>query len=195
LGFAAGLNFYSYVGDQPIDRVDPLGLDWLQNLSDFSAGAGSVLSFGLTDAINDWTGASSVVNKCSGWYTAGEVSGIALTTAIGGAEGLEEGLEKSAGDEWSHWIPDRLKDSRGGWIPDAIVDSDLNGQFVSAEEHALSDPFRYRFMPKGWKGNNPIDPAWLQQLNRIPPWVTGAGAGAAVGGASAALNGRGCGCH
>jgi RHS repeat-associated protein len=63
--FGAGPNFYAYVGNNPIGRIDPLGLDRLKNLSDFSAGAGSVLSFGLTDLVNDATGASSVVDKCS----------------------------------------------------------------------------------------------------------------------------------
>lgn len=85
---------------------------------------------------------------------------------------------------------DRLKQGRGGWIPDSIVDSDLNGQYVSDLEHALNDDSR---MLKGMTLADK-NPAWLQQLNRIPPWVTGAGAGAAYGGASSALAGRNCGC-
>ena len=38
-GFAAGVNFYGYVSSNPIGRVDPYGLDWLDNLSNFSAGS------------------------------------------------------------------------------------------------------------------------------------------------------------
>ncbi len=188
LEFGGGdVNLVAYVGNNPISRIDPFGLDWLNNLADFSAGAGSVLSIGLTDLINDATGASSVVNKCSGWHSAGTVAGIALTTAIGGAAGAEA-AEANAGEkgfEFSHWIPDRV----GG--PRSI----FNGNYVSTAEHALNDPFRYRFMDPAWKALNPMNPAGQQQWNRIPLLLKGAGAGAAAGGASAALNGRNCGCN
>ena len=46
-GFAAGINFYGYVGNSPIGRIDPYGLDWADNLSNFSAGAGDFLSGGF----------------------------------------------------------------------------------------------------------------------------------------------------
>ncbi len=182
--FGGGPNFYVYVGNGPIGRIDPLGLDWLTNLSNFSAGAGSVLSFGLTDLINDATGASSVVNKCSISHKLGTAFGIGLSTAIGGAAGAEaaEANAGSKGFEFSHWIPDRVGGPRSVW----------NGNYVSTAEHALNDPFRYRFMDPAWKALNPMNPAWQQQWNRIPLLLKGAGAGAGAGAASAALN---CGCN
>lgn len=181
--FGAGPNFYLYVGNNPINRFDPLGLDWVKNLSDFSSGAGSVLSFGLTDLVNDATGASSVVNNCSGWHKLGTVTGIALTTAIGGAAGAEaaEANAGKKGFEFSHWIPDRM----GG--PRSI----FNGNNVSSEMHYLTDPFRY---PSGWPAWGPkLNPA-LQQLLRVPYVYDGAAAGAAVGGASALATKR-CDCN
>jgi YD repeat-containing protein len=117
------------------------------------------------------------------WHTLGTVTGIGLTTAIGGAA-RAEAAEANAGKEgyeFSHWIPDRM----GG--PSSI----FNGNYVSEEMHYLTDPFRY---PSGWPAYGPkLNPA-LQQLLRIPYVYDGAAAGAAVGGASA-LAGRNCGCN
>jgi RHS repeat-associated protein len=55
----------------------------LSGLSNFSAGAGDFLSFGLTTRFNTWTGAQSVVDTNSGAYTAGVVTGIGVTAAGG----------------------------------------------------------------------------------------------------------------
>ena len=191
IGFAGGqANLYGYVFNSPTNFIDPFGLDgwdYLKNFSDFSNGAASVLTLGLTDKVNDALGNSQFVNKCSGWHTLGTVAGVGLSTAIGGAAGAEA-AEANAGQkgfEFSHWIPDRW----GG--PRSI----FNGNYVSTVEHALNDPFRYRFMDPAWKALNPMNPAWQQQWNRIPLLLKGAGAGAAAGGASAALNGRNCGCN
>jgi RHS repeat-associated protein len=92
--FGGGVNFYAYVGNGPICRVDPFGRNW-RRAANFFAGAGSVLSFGLTDAINAATGADKVINTNSGWYTAGQTTGGLLLAAIaaeaaGAAEAAEE---------------------------------------------------------------------------------------------------------
>jgi len=63
-------------------------------------------------------------------------------------------------------------------LPSFIKDSRLNGQYMSIADHALNDPYRYKMMYAGWKAANPINPVWLQQLNRIPPWIKWATAGA-----------------
>jgi RHS repeat-associated protein len=78
IGFGGGLNFYGYVGNDPTGRIDPLGLDWFDNLTNFVAGAGDALSFGVTRYINDWDGGSAFIDKCSGWYKVGEYTPLAL---------------------------------------------------------------------------------------------------------------------
>jgi len=67
--------------------------------------------------------------------------------------------------------------------------SNWNGNFVDKVVHALSDPYRYRFMPKAWKAENPMPNMLWQQWTRIPNVYKGAGAGAAAGSAGAAMNG------
>jgi hypothetical protein len=73
--------------------IDPDGLFYLPSLPqwavNYSAGFGDTLSFGLTNYIRSQEGTNDVVDKCSRAYTAGEVSGIALATGIGGAAGWD----------------------------------------------------------------------------------------------------------
>jgi RHS repeat-associated protein len=183
LQFRAGSpNFYAYVENGPINRIDSLGLDWLNNLADFSTGAGSILSFGLTDVINDATGASSVVSKCSLSHKLGGATGIGLSIAIGGAAGAEAAEANAGrdGSEFSHFIPNRMGGPR----------SVFNGNYVTQELHYLTDNFRH---PSGWQNWGPKLPPVAQQVLRIPWVYGGAGAGAAYGGASAA--GGSCGCN
>src|SRR5262249_50781991 len=152
----------------------------LSEVASFSAGLGDNLSFGLTAFIRKKMGVDGTVDKCSGLYSAGEWTGIALSTAIGIAGGLRAAGGKAVGKEVSHWIPKRF----GG--PRSI----LNGNWVSTAEHALNDPYRYQFMSAAWKAANPMNPAWLQQWNRIPLVLKGTLAGAGYGGASAGWGGE-----
>ena len=76
-------NPYGYTDGNPLQYTDPLGLDWLQNLSDFSAGFGDTITLGGTKAIRELINyglngeADDMVNGCSGFYKAGSVTGVA----------------------------------------------------------------------------------------------------------------------
>jgi len=98
----------------------------------------------------------------------------AAEIVAGGLFGLEAAGTRGAGMEFSHWLPARLGGPR----------SLLNGNFVAREVHALSDVFRYRFMPRVWKALNPMPSFLNQQWTRIPNVLKGVGAGTAVGAAS-----------
>ena len=179
IGFAAGdVNLYRYVGNSPVNWVDPWGLDWLQNLSDFSAGFGDTLTFGITRWIRKQLGSDDIVNKCSDWYKGGEWTGVAYSIATGLIGGLRAAGTRAAGKEFSHWIPKRMGGPRSIW----------NGNYVTPAEHALSDPYRYRFMPRTWKSENPLPNVFKRQWNRLPKWIKGTGAGTAYGGASKSMN-------
>ena len=172
--------FLSDFGEQS-DTLDTA----LQYASDFSAGAGDLLSFGVTRWVRKKIGAADVVNECGATYSAGSWTGFALSSMGGVAGGVKAAGTKMAGREFSHWIPARM----GG--PRTI----LNGNYVSVAEHALSDPSRYRFMPRAWKEANPLPGVLARQLARIPNLLTGTVFGSAVTAFGRALGGSSCGAN
>ena len=105
VGYSAGLNLYSYVGNNPLTFVDPLGwekasgtisgkyslYDLLAASSNFFGGAGDWLSFGATNYIRERLGVNAYVNKASGLYKAGAVAGFGLGLAAGGAGSFNAG--------------------------------------------------------------------------------------------------------
>jgi hypothetical protein len=153
-----------------------------QSTLDFGSGFGDAVTLGLTGLGRDALGLGGYVNKCSSAYSAGEWTGIAASLATGVAGGVRAAGTKGAGREFSHWIPNRMGGPRSIW----------NGNFVSREVHALSDPYRYRFMSRLWKSENPMPSVLNQQWVRLPNAYKGAGAGASYGAAGAALSGCEC---
>ena len=163
-----------------MNNVDPLGLSWidwsgfnfLDPVGNFAAGFGDLLTFGRTAWIRDqwnnkvWDGVDSV-DLCSDSYTAGKWFGIAFSIASGVAGGYRAAGAAGRGLEFSHWIPARMGGARSLW----------NGNYVSQATHALSDPYRYRFMPRVWKAVNPMPGRLSQQWTRLPKWIKGAGLG------------------
>jgi RHS repeat-associated protein len=162
----------------------------LRALSDFSTGAGDVVSYGLQPLIREEFGSITAINQNSPWYGAGEWSGVGLDVFRGGATGWETGGVKAAGKEFSHWLPNRIVKkiipilkTRSGDAARAFRNwsrSPWNGNYVSSARHYYHDAFRY---PLGWRNLGEKWPWWLQQLDRIPNVHKGAAAGAAAGAA------------
>nr|MBP7616296.1 hypothetical protein [Steroidobacteraceae bacterium] len=142
-------------------------------------GLGDVLLFGFGDEMRNWLDIGSV-DMGSAAYGAGEVTGAVALATTGVAGGIRAAVARSAGMEFSHAIPARL----GG--PRSI----LNGNYVTTRTHALSDPYRYRFMSRGWKEATPMPNRVSQLWTRTPNTIKWAAAGA--GAAGAGLAGAGC---
>jgi RHS repeat-associated protein len=176
LGQDAGINLYTYVGGNPVDLIDPLGLDWLDDLSNFSAGFGDTISFGITGKIRRLLGYDDVVDKCSGWYKGGEWAGVAHSIALGAAGGLRAAGTKGFAKEFSHFWPDRWKGPVTFW----------NGNYRTIVQHALSDASKHRFMSRPWKALHPLPSHLVRFWRRFPrlPMGTAAGAGYGFGGMS-----------
>jgi hypothetical protein len=100
----------------------------------------------------------------------GDVLITAATVGAGTVKGIQAAGTAGRGLEFSHWIPARM----GG--PRTI----LNGNYVFTATHALSDPYRYRFMSQTWKAANPMPNAIVQQAVRLPTVYTGAGVGLGI---------------
>jgi RHS repeat-associated protein len=203
-GEYGGLNLYGYVYNDPLGMLDPYGLalfglydsygDYFSDVWDTfkgeGKGAGAELSFGLYKPCY-----TSALQRQGGYVGTGLA--MAGETLAGGAGGWKAAGKAAKGMEYSHWVPARaLPGGRGGLLDDLTKAAKLNGNYVSKAEHALSDPSRYRFMPKTWKAANPLPDPLTQQLNRLPLFPTGLAAGAGVAAAGAAASsGSGGGCQ
>jgi hypothetical protein len=148
------------------------GCDVCEDFGTFFVGIGDVASFGATKWVRNqpWYG-DSYVDYGSGWYTSGQVTGFGLSMATGAAIGKAGAAGAAKGLEFSHWIPARWGGARSLW----------NGKYVTATQHALMDPFRYKFMPAAWKAVNPMPNFLVQMWNRLPAWTYGLMGGTAYG--------------
>ena len=90
-------NPYGYTDGNPLQYTDPLGLDWLQNVSDFSAGFGDAVTFGGTKQIRRLINYSlngemdDMVDNCSTSYTWGGYVGTGTSLALGAAGFIKMG--------------------------------------------------------------------------------------------------------
>ncbi len=176
LGIGAGdANLYRYSLNNPVSHNDPTGQILFAPIL-IGAGIGAAMDIGTQLIFNG--GNFSDIS----W---GSVAISAGLGALGGGIGSGS-LVRQAGKEWSHWIPSRFSNPNSKYyqgLPRWLTENGLNGNFVSPVQHALNDPFRYRFMPRAWKDLNPINNPWLRQFNRIPDWLKGSFIGGLLGSA------------
>jgi RHS repeat-associated protein len=80
---------YGYTDGNPLQFVDPLGLDMWDDIGNWAAGFGDTVTFGGTRWVREQMGTNDVVDTCSVFYQWGGYGGTAaqvgLAVATGGA--------------------------------------------------------------------------------------------------------------
>ena len=83
-----------------------------QSYVDAAAGFGDSLSFGLTNGIRNLTGSNGAVNKCSAGFRNGQLGGVGLSLAFGGAHLGRAALNQTAKGGISQGLSRVITDSR-----------------------------------------------------------------------------------
>ena len=136
IGFSGGTNFYTYVGNNPVYFVDPLGLDALDSAANYAAGFGDMVTFGITNYIRGRLGTNDVIDQCSTAYSAGWWTGMFHQLAFSGAGAFNGGARSVfySGEG-------ALEAARAGRGTGRLLEDTLGGQVINlVNRHIISLP-------------------------------------------------------
>lgn len=149
-----GLNWFAYCDNDPLNLVDPEGLEF-----EFLAGFGDSLTFGGAYHARRLIGhamgigdPNELIDTDSIHYKAGELAGDAYGVALSGGLGAAKTGKAIKGvTEFSHFVPKRYFRAAARNLPKRLGSkiekagkrrTHLNGNWVTAKNHAKHDPFR-----------------------------------------------------
>lgn len=87
IGITGGLNTYRYCECDPINGLDPEGLDSINNVCYFLTGVADAVSFGAGPWLRNNLDLNSGVDTTSGYYSGGHIAGSVVAGAAVGAGG------------------------------------------------------------------------------------------------------------
>jgi RHS repeat-associated protein len=105
--------------------------------ANFAQGAGDALSFGVTGFINKITGADSVIDRTSGYYIGGAVTGTVISAVLTGPQRGFGTATKGAGRLRSFLNNNNY--FRVGWGPKAPALSPVTGKAIDAAGRTSTD--------------------------------------------------------
>jgi len=192
LGFGGGQqNFWSYVDGDPVNFIDPTGLLFGGLINAGECAGQSAAQYWANLANSTGNPLYNIPGALASlWTPETSDNTFSVLSAAWGASSLFRG----AGQEWSHWIPDRFsnpasREYKG--LPRWVTENPFNGNYRDPIRHAMNDPRRARFEGKQFMQER-MNPAFLRQWDRLPDWIKGG----AVAALAQALKGGGmnCGC-
>ena len=90
IGFSGGdTNLYGYVLSDPVNLLDPNGLDWVQDTGDWTAAFGDTITLGGTAKVRQLIGVDGVVDYCSTFYRYGGYGGMVAEVPFAAGKGAK----------------------------------------------------------------------------------------------------------
>lgn len=126
-------------------NAHPDNRDWLDRASDFSAGFGDMISFGLTARFRRAFDYDDVVNYQSGAYSAGEYTAVGVSVAAGGA-GVARGALAMGGRSGNILV--RFGRGLGRFFSDGRTYGSVSRQYWRARGGAGTKQLHHWLMPQ-----------------------------------------------
>jgi RHS repeat-associated protein len=109
IGFGGGqLNLHAYVMGDPVNVIDPTGLDWVNDLGQGGMCFGDSVTFGISAKVRNWLGMGGIKDECSDACKAGELGAAALPWPGGKLRLLQnarKGLQGGRKIPWAGHVP------------------------------------------------------------------------------------------
>jgi RHS repeat-associated protein len=96
LGYWSSVSMPIYCDNDPLTLVDPIGLDWLDDMANFSAGISDSLTMSGTSWVREWTGINDGIEVEDGWYITGELTEITVEVTLTMGAGASRHIAKHA---------------------------------------------------------------------------------------------------